>query len=212
MLTTILYLLQQNLNQHQYDLASWMYLSYIPFSSLILTWWMECSLAFHRCLTLLPSFSHRKTCLLFVQTEENTLMKEVLGKMKNSKEKNMCWQDGRLFEDKEAWVVDSCTKCTCQVLHSQMKLWLWQLYCGCHGKSLLIPGDRSLRLCATKLPAPQWPVPALRLWTANAAPCVYVSIPISQCLNTILCMEGSIVHIRTEIEYSSIVPASWPGT
>uniref|UniRef100_A0A8C6KQZ6 Thrombospondin-2 n=1 Tax=Nothobranchius furzeri TaxID=105023 RepID=A0A8C6KQZ6_NOTFU len=28
--------------------------------------------------------------------------------------KNMCWQDGRLFEDKEDWVVDSCTKCTCQ--------------------------------------------------------------------------------------------------
>ncbi|KAM3863184.1 thrombospondin-2 [Diretmus argenteus] len=47
-------------------------------------------------------------------TEENTVMKEALGRMKNSKEKNMCWQDGRLFEDKEDWVVDSCTKCTCQ--------------------------------------------------------------------------------------------------
>lgn len=43
------------------------------------------------------------------------VMQEALGKMKNSKEKNMCWQDGRLFEDKEDWVVDSCTKCTCQV-------------------------------------------------------------------------------------------------
>uniref|UniRef100_A0A8C7TL75 Thrombospondin-2 n=1 Tax=Oncorhynchus mykiss TaxID=8022 RepID=A0A8C7TL75_ONCMY len=32
----------------------------------------------------------------------------------NSKEKHMCWQDGRLFEDKEDWVVDSCTTCTCQ--------------------------------------------------------------------------------------------------
>uniref|UniRef100_A0A3Q0T5R9 Thrombospondin-2 n=1 Tax=Amphilophus citrinellus TaxID=61819 RepID=A0A3Q0T5R9_AMPCI len=32
----------------------------------------------------------------------------------NSSEKNMCWQDGRLFDDKEDWVVDSCTKCTCQ--------------------------------------------------------------------------------------------------
>lgn len=42
-------------------------------------------------------------------------MKEALGKMKNSKEKNMCWQDGRLFDDKEDWVVDSCTKCSCQV-------------------------------------------------------------------------------------------------
>uniref|UniRef100_A0A6Q2Y9S5 Thrombospondin-2 n=1 Tax=Esox lucius TaxID=8010 RepID=A0A6Q2Y9S5_ESOLU len=30
------------------------------------------------------------------------------------KEKHMCWQDGRLFEDKEDWVVDSCTTCTCQ--------------------------------------------------------------------------------------------------
>ncbi|CAG09458.1 unnamed protein product, partial [Tetraodon nigroviridis] len=49
-------------------------------------------------------------------TEENMFMKEALGKMKNSKEKNMCWQDGRLFEDKEDWIVDSCTKCTCQPL------------------------------------------------------------------------------------------------
>uniref|UniRef100_A0AAR2KUN9 Thrombospondin-2 n=1 Tax=Pygocentrus nattereri TaxID=42514 RepID=A0AAR2KUN9_PYGNA len=31
-----------------------------------------------------------------------------------SHNKHMCWQDGRLFEDKEDWVVDSCTKCTCQ--------------------------------------------------------------------------------------------------
>lgn len=55
-----------------------------------------------------------------LQMEENTLMKEALGKMKNSKEKNMCWQDGRLFEDKEDWIVDSCTKCTCQVASGQM--------------------------------------------------------------------------------------------
>uniref|UniRef100_A0A8C5C805 Thrombospondin 2a n=1 Tax=Gadus morhua TaxID=8049 RepID=A0A8C5C805_GADMO len=33
----------------------------------------------------------------------------------DTKEKNLCWQDGRLFEDKEDWIVDSCTKCTCQV-------------------------------------------------------------------------------------------------
>ncbi|XP_061083689.1 thrombospondin-2 isoform X1 [Conger conger] len=46
--------------------------------------------------------------------EENTAMKEALKRMKNSKEKHMCWQDGRLFEDKEDWTVDSCTKCTCQ--------------------------------------------------------------------------------------------------
>uniref|UniRef100_A0A8C5BHZ4 Thrombospondin 2a n=1 Tax=Gadus morhua TaxID=8049 RepID=A0A8C5BHZ4_GADMO len=48
-------------------------------------------------------------------TEENTLMKEALVRMKDTKEKNLCWQDGRLFEDKEDWIVDSCTKCTCQV-------------------------------------------------------------------------------------------------
>ncbi|KAJ8359776.1 hypothetical protein SKAU_G00163010 [Synaphobranchus kaupii] len=47
-------------------------------------------------------------------TEENTVMRDALRKMKNSKEKHMCWQDGRLFEDKEDWTVDSCTKCTCQ--------------------------------------------------------------------------------------------------
>lgn len=47
-------------------------------------------------------------------------MKEALGKMKSWKEKNMCWQDGRLFEDKEDWIVDSCTKCTCQVGPRQM--------------------------------------------------------------------------------------------
>lgn len=40
-------------------------------------------------------------------------MKESLNKMKNL-ELSMCWQDGRLFEDKEDWIVDSCTKCTCQ--------------------------------------------------------------------------------------------------
>ncbi|XP_026870029.2 thrombospondin-2 isoform X1 [Electrophorus electricus] len=47
-------------------------------------------------------------------TEENTVMKQALGNMKNVKDKHMCWQDGRLFEDQEDWVVDSCTKCTCQ--------------------------------------------------------------------------------------------------
>uniref|UniRef100_A0A8B9JGM5 Thrombospondin 2 n=1 Tax=Astyanax mexicanus TaxID=7994 RepID=A0A8B9JGM5_ASTMX len=29
-------------------------------------------------------------------------------------EQSMCWQDGRMFENKEDWIVDSCTKCTCQ--------------------------------------------------------------------------------------------------
>lgn len=61
-------------------------------------------------------------CLLsYVQTEENSVMKEALGRMKNSSEKNMCWQDGRLFDDKEDWVVDSCTKCTCQVVPSPLE-------------------------------------------------------------------------------------------
>uniref|UniRef100_A0A671L0I7 Thrombospondin-2-like n=1 Tax=Sinocyclocheilus anshuiensis TaxID=1608454 RepID=A0A671L0I7_9TELE len=32
----------------------------------------------------------------------------------NLSEQTMCWQDGRMFEDKEDWIVDSCTKCTCQ--------------------------------------------------------------------------------------------------
>lgn len=41
-------------------------------------------------------------------------MKEALNKMQNPSEQSMCWQDGRLFEDKEDWIVDSCTKCTCQ--------------------------------------------------------------------------------------------------
>lgn len=59
-------------------------------------------------------------------------MKDTLGRMKNSKEKNMCWQDGRLFDDKEDWVVDSCTKCTCQVVPSHMEICsdlLLQIYC-----------------------------------------------------------------------------------
>ncbi|XP_048843123.1 thrombospondin-2 [Brienomyrus brachyistius] len=46
-------------------------------------------------------------------TEENNLMRKTLAKMKTSSEQ-ICWQDGRQFEDKEEWVVDSCTKCTCQ--------------------------------------------------------------------------------------------------
>ncbi|XP_041934877.1 thrombospondin-2 [Alosa sapidissima] len=50
-------------------------------------------------------------------TEENVAMREALAKLKmpsNSLDQNTCWQDGRVFEDKEDWVVDSCTKCTCQ--------------------------------------------------------------------------------------------------
>lgn len=87
-------------------------------------------------------------------------MKEALGRMKDSKEKNMCWQDGRLFEDKEDWVVDSCTKCTCQVMpiHTEIckftvdlcKLDWFVKFLNC----------RSPRLCVTKLHVRLWPVPA----------------------------------------------------
>uniref|UniRef100_A0A673N848 Thrombospondin-2-like n=1 Tax=Sinocyclocheilus rhinocerous TaxID=307959 RepID=A0A673N848_9TELE len=45
---------------------------------------------------------------------ENTAMKEALNKMQSLSEQTMCWQDGRMFEDKEDWIVDSCTKCTCK--------------------------------------------------------------------------------------------------
>lgn len=93
-------------------------------------------------------------------------MKEVLGNMKNIKDKRMCWQDGRLFEDKEDWVVDSCTKCTCQVRGSVT-------YDECKRKSKwhsAVPSTLSLyltalsrrnqRLCAIKSHVLQWPVPA----------------------------------------------------
>lgn len=93
---------------------------------------MECSIL----IIFDPSLLFLTANLLFllcVQTEENTVMKEALGRMKNTKEKNMCWQDGRLFDDKEDWVVDSCTKCTCQVVHGHMKictdlLWMSMMY------------------------------------------------------------------------------------
>uniref|UniRef100_A0A8C2FKQ6 Thrombospondin 2b n=1 Tax=Cyprinus carpio TaxID=7962 RepID=A0A8C2FKQ6_CYPCA len=44
----------------------------------------------------------------------NPAMKEALNKMQSLSEQTICWQDGRMFEDKEDWIVDSCTKCTCQ--------------------------------------------------------------------------------------------------
>lgn len=85
-----------------------------------LTRLMECSVPSS---WVCPNHFWLQICpLLCVQTEENTVMKEALGRMKNSKEKNMCWQDGRLFDDKEDWVVDSCTKCTCQVVPSHVEM------------------------------------------------------------------------------------------
>ena len=114
--------------------------------------------------------------LLCAQTEENTLMKEALGRIKNPKEKNMCWQDGRLFDDKEDWVVDSCTKCTCQVVPSQEEICADSRWIRSDADiSLIFTDGRSPRSCVTKLPAPQWPVPPPRLLTASAAPCVCVS-------------------------------------
>lgn len=100
-------------------------------------------------------------CMLYVQTEENTVMKEALGRMKNTKEKNMCWQDGRLFDDKEDWVVDSCTKCTCQVVHSHENM--YRFTPDVNDICLIFIDDRSPRSCVTKLHALQWPVPAPHL-------------------------------------------------
>lgn len=120
-------------------------------------------------------------------------MKEVLGRMKNSKEKNMCWQDGRLFDDKEDWVVDSCTKCTCQVSSGHVKI--------CADLSLMsviltlvFINGRSPRSCATKSHVPPWPVPAPRSSTASAVPCACVSN--SGCIHSVtpfeMCHESRI--------------------
>uniref|UniRef100_A0AAY4F0M6 Thrombospondin 2a n=1 Tax=Denticeps clupeoides TaxID=299321 RepID=A0AAY4F0M6_9TELE len=78
----------------------------------------------HSCEELLNLFEELKGLRIVVGnlidglqkvTEENNEMREALSKLKNPQEQSMCWQDGRLFEDKEDWIVDSCTKCTCQV-------------------------------------------------------------------------------------------------
>lgn len=42
-------------------------------------------------------------------------MWELIGPNKTLKNQSVCWQDGRVFADNESWIVDSCTKCTCQV-------------------------------------------------------------------------------------------------
>lgn len=42
-------------------------------------------------------------------------MWELIGPNKTLKNQSVCWQDGRVFADSESWIVDSCTKCTCQV-------------------------------------------------------------------------------------------------
>lgn len=103
-------------------------------------------------------------------------MKEALGKMKNTKEKNMCWQDGRLFDDKEDWIVDSCTKCTCQVVKCLTKKQTSFTFNMSDTDLFPIFLDfRSLRLFVTKSHVPLWPVQAPHSLTASAALCVYVS-------------------------------------
>uniref|UniRef100_A0A8C9F108 Thrombospondin-2 n=1 Tax=Pavo cristatus TaxID=9049 RepID=A0A8C9F108_PAVCR len=47
-------------------------------------------------------------------SEENQIMWELIGPNKTLKNQSVCWQDGRVFADSESWIVDSCTKCTCQ--------------------------------------------------------------------------------------------------
>lgn len=42
-------------------------------------------------------------------------MWELIGPNKTTKNQPVCWQDGRVFADNESWIVDSCTKCICQV-------------------------------------------------------------------------------------------------
>ncbi|XP_029450146.1 thrombospondin-2 [Rhinatrema bivittatum] len=47
-------------------------------------------------------------------SEENQVLWELIGPNKTIKNQSMCWQNDRLFADNEIWIVDSCTKCTCQ--------------------------------------------------------------------------------------------------
>ncbi|XP_077203187.1 thrombospondin-2 [Paroedura picta] len=47
-------------------------------------------------------------------SKDNEIMWELLGPNKTLKNQTACWQDGREFANNAQWVVDSCTKCTCQ--------------------------------------------------------------------------------------------------
>ncbi|XP_069091078.1 thrombospondin-2 isoform X1 [Pleurodeles waltl] len=47
-------------------------------------------------------------------SDENQVLWELIGPNKTLRNQTMCLQDGRLFGDNEIWVVDSCTKCSCQ--------------------------------------------------------------------------------------------------
>uniref|UniRef100_A0A670YPP8 Thrombospondin 2 n=1 Tax=Pseudonaja textilis TaxID=8673 RepID=A0A670YPP8_PSETE len=50
-----------------------------------------------------------------VSEENNKIVSELLGPNKTLKNQTACWQDGREFANSSHWVVDSCTKCSCQV-------------------------------------------------------------------------------------------------
>ncbi|KAJ6664621.1 hypothetical protein lerEdw1_006194 [Lerista edwardsae] len=47
---------------------------------------------------------------------ENEKIMELLGPNTTLKNYSACWQDGREFENHAQWVVDSCTKCSCQLM------------------------------------------------------------------------------------------------
>ncbi|KAL7987599.1 hypothetical protein Chor_006518 [Crotalus horridus] len=49
-----------------------------------------------------------------VSEENNKIVSELLGPNKTLKNQTACWQDGREFANNSHWVVDSCTKCSCQ--------------------------------------------------------------------------------------------------
>ncbi|ETE66794.1 Thrombospondin-2, partial [Ophiophagus hannah] len=49
-----------------------------------------------------------------VSEENNKIVSELLGPNKTLKNQTACWQDGREFANSSHWVVDSCTKCSCQ--------------------------------------------------------------------------------------------------
>uniref|UniRef100_A0A8C5CPH8 Thrombospondin 2a n=1 Tax=Gadus morhua TaxID=8049 RepID=A0A8C5CPH8_GADMO len=66
------------------------------------------------CEELSTMFRELKGLRVVVSNLIDGLQKVVGGENFTWTEKNLCWQDGRLFEDKEDWIVDSCTKCTCQ--------------------------------------------------------------------------------------------------
>ncbi|KAM7135195.1 thrombospondin-2 isoform 4-T4 [Molossus nigricans] len=47
-------------------------------------------------------------------SNDNQYLWELIGGPPKTRNMSACWQDGRFFAENETWVVDSCTKCTCQ--------------------------------------------------------------------------------------------------